>query len=81
MDDSVLPISTLALLGINLVGRLIKQKLDGVGGVGGVDGVTRYMWHMTCDTWYLTHDMWPVTDGGGWTFSLNVSSLAHTVWD
>ena len=32
-------------------------------------------WHLTPDTWHLTYDMWHVTQGGGWTFSQNFSSL------
>ena len=46
------------------------------------------MWHMKTDTWHLTrdtchptYDTWYVTDGGGWTFSQNVSFLALTIWD
>ena len=44
------------------------------------------MWHMTCDIrqvkndmWHVTCDMWNVTNGGGWTFSKNVSTLAPMV--
>ena len=37
---------------------------------------TRDTWHVTCDTWHVTRDMlW------GWTFSQNLSYLAHTVWE
>ena len=49
---------------------------------------------MTCDTWHVTRYMWHVTSdtytwhvflfffwGGGWTFSQNFSSLALTVCD
>ena len=40
------------------------------------------MWHALHDTWHMTHDMWLVTYWeGGWTFFLNFSSLALTVWD
>ena len=38
------------------------------------------MWHITCDTWNVACDMCHVTGGGGWTFSKNNKSLAHTVW-
>ena len=31
---------------------------------------------MTHDTWHVTHDRW-----GRWTFSKNLSSIAHTVWE
>ena len=40
-------------------------------------------WHVTRDTLHVTHDTWHVTRDtfGGWTFSLNFSSLALTVCD
>ena len=38
-------------------------------------------WHVTCDMWHVTRDMWHMTGWGGWTFSQNFSSLAHTVPD
>ena len=43
--------------------------------------VTCDMSHVTCDMWHMTCDTWHVTHGGEWTFSLNVSSLALTVWE
>ena len=43
--------------------------------------VTRDTWHVTRGKWHVTHDMWHVTRFGGWTFSQNFSSLAHTVCD
>ena len=43
--------------------------------------MTGYTWHVTHDMWHVTKDMWHVTHGVWWTFSLNFSSLAITVWD
>ena len=36
---------------------------------------------ISCDIWQVTGDMQYVTYGVGWTFSLNVRSLALTVYD
>ena len=43
--------------------------------------MTSDTWHVTHDMWHKTCDTWHVTQGGGWTFSQNVSSPALTVLD
>ena len=39
------------------------------------------LWQVTLDMWHTTCDMWHVTDGGRWTFSQNIRSLALTAWE
>ena len=40
--------------------------------------MTYYTWLVTHDMWHMTCDMWNMGQG---TFSHNLRSLAHTVWD